>query len=65
MAKEWGLTGVPGGEEKNNEARTGTTFEVMTNTFFKTEKKIPNRTHESQWILSRWIKWNAYKEIAL
>lgn len=39
------LTGVPGGEEKKNEAGTRTTFEVMTNTFFKTEKKIPNQTH--------------------
>lgn len=42
------LTGVPKGEEKNNEAGTGTTFEVMTNIFLELKRRIPNQTHELQ-----------------
>ena len=34
------LTGVPGGEEKNNKAGTGTTFEIMTNIFLELKKNL-------------------------
>lgn len=42
------LTRVPGGDEKNNEAGTGTKSEVMTNIFFKNRKKTPKQIHKSQ-----------------